>query len=415
MIFFEYFKTIYSSYIYKHIKELIMNKKILLFFSAVTLMFASSCANTEKAETTETQTITIRGTVAFSDPEKKMQIIKREGFDKKVISEFEVNTDGTFSYEMEVTKPGVYTIDCINWETINFWAENEDVEINFRGVDTAKVKIKNPKFHMINSGPLNDVMNDVNFLSYANYQMMIDLSQGVYRADINSSAKSELSGKMYEILNNDYKRRMRFLAENYADRNSVLAVLSQLSDRNPEDLAVLEKVIAKFETINPDYEPFIAYKKAVEEARYQRERLAIGKPAPEFSFPNPEGDKSYGPADFEGKVLLIDFWASWCGPCVAEIPHLKEVYAKYKSKGVEILSVSIDSKDESWKKALTEQNMDWYQVCAPNSGKEIMKDYQFSGIPYMVLLDREGKIIAKNVRGESIDKALDAFFANEKK
>lgn len=391
-----------------------MNKKFLKFLSVVALVSFFSCTGNEEVKTDKNKTITISGTVKFNDSEKKMQIIKREGFNKNVIAEFQVEPNGTYSYEMTVDSPGIYTLDCIQWETINFWAEDENVQIDFRGVDTAKVKIKNPLYHEIKGGALNEVMNDLNFLNHANYQMMIALSQGVYRADISGTAKGELSGAMYGILNDDYKRRIRFLAEKYADRNSVLAILSQLKDTNAEDAAVLDSAIAKFESVNPTYEPFIAYKKAVEEAKYQRERLSIGKPAPEFSFPNPEGDKNYGIEDFKGKVLLVDFWASWCGPCVAEIPHLKEVYAKYKSKGVEILSVSIDSKDEQWKKALAEQNMSWYQVCAPSAGKDIMKEYQFSGIPYMVLLDREGKIIAKNVRGESIDKALDEFFANEK-
>jgi len=104
------------------------------------------------------------------------------------------------------------------------------------------------------------------------------------------------------------------------------------------------------------------------------------------------------------KNLLIDFWASWCGPCRSEIPNVEKLYKGYKDKGLAVLSVSIDKSKKAWLKALEEENMAWPQVDAPKAGKQIMKDYQFSGIPYIILLDKEGKIIAKGLRGEQMHK-----------
>ena len=108
-------------------------------------------------------------------------------------------------------------------------------------------------------------------------------------------------------------------------------------------------------------------------------------------------------------AVLLDFWASWCGPCRQEIPHLKEVYKKYKEKGLEILSVSVDAKPTDWKKAMAEERMAWPQINAVES-KPVMADYLFSGIPYLVVVDKEGKIVEKNVRGESLDKAMKKIF-----
>ena len=110
----------------------------------------------------------------------------------------------------------------------------------------------------------------------------------------------------------------------------------------------------------------------------------------------------------------MDFWASWCGPCRGEIPHLKEAYAKYADKGVAFFSVSIDKSDAAWKKALVEENMPWEQVCAPQSGKDVMKQYQFSGIPYILVLDKEGRIVGTNLRGKALMDKLEEL-VNESK
>ena len=123
------------------------------------------------------------------------------------------------------------------------------------------------------------------------------------------------------------------------------------------------------------------------------------------------GKKTLGPENFKGKYLLIDFWASWCGPCRKAIPHLKEAYAKYKAQGFEILSVSIDRKETDWKKALNEEKMPWSQTCAPNSGKDIMSTYQFSGIPHLVLLDKDGKIIERGIVATELDETLAKIIA----
>ncbi len=384
-----------------------MLKKSFLFFAVVALLVSGCSQRTTKSVATlPDNKITLKGSVKFDDPKFKMQVFKREGFDKKIIAEFDINPDGTYEYELEVTEPGKYTLNCKQWEMIDFWAENEDIEVHFRGMDTAKMKIKNPKYYYIeNSGPLNEVMNHFNYVTHRNYQLMIGLGQAAYRADISDKAKGALSGTFYGLLNTDIKDRVTHLAHMYADRNSVLAIIPMLSDKDPIQAAAKAKILSTFETRNPNFAPYVKYKKADEEARYQRERLNIGKPAPDFTYPDING-KEVSLSDFKGKVVLIDFWASWCGPCIGEFPHLKKVYAKYKSQGLEILGVSIDKKEDAWRKAVKDNDLKWTLLLASNSGKEIMKEYQFSGIPYILIIDREGRIAYKGLRGENIDKAI---------
>ena len=382
-------------------------RKLLVFVLYACLVLGA-------CETPTGKTITIKGKVQFPDNHFKMQIVERNGFNKILIDSCEVKEDGTYELKMNVERPGVYTLDCQRWQSVQFWAEDEDLEIDFRGMDTARIKIKDPPYVYIHGGTNNELMNLMNWNNYRGYQLMIGISQGVYRTpDLDMASKQELSGSFYKMLGEESLARTKYLAERYADRNSVLALLPGL--RGAENEAFVESVLAKLEARNPNYAPLLKYKQDMAEAKAQRERLAEGKPAPEFSFPTPEGDKQLGPQDFKGKILVLDFWASWCGPCRAEIPHLKEAYKKYHDKDVEFFSVSIDKDDAAWRKAMKDENMPWYQAQAPKAGKDVMKQYQFSGIPYILVLDKEGRIVGKNLRGKALTDKLEEMVSGKKK
>lgn len=360
------------------------------------------------------QVITIKGKVQFPDNRFKMEIVERNGFDKTVLDSCEVNADGTYELKMKVERPGVYQLDCQKWQAVQFWAEDENLEINFRGMDTARIKIKNPPYVYINGGPNNELMNLVNWDGYRGYQLMIGISQGVYRIPgIDDQAKQDVSMKFYSMLGDESRARMKFLAEHYADRNSVLAILPVL--KGEENAPLVKEVIAKLEAKNPDYVPLLKYKADVAEVEALQQCLAEGQVVPEFSYPTPDGKKKLGPQDFKGEILVLDFWASWCGPCRAEIPYLKEAYREYHTQGVAFLSVSIDKDEAAWRKAMKEEKMPWMQVQAPKAGKEVMKLYQFSGIPYILVLDKEGRIVGKNLRGKALMDKLNGLVNGKKK
>ena len=112
-----------------------------------------------------------------------------------------------------------------------------------------------------------------------------------------------------------------------------------------------------------------------------------------------------------GKVVLIDFWASWCGPCRKDNPHNVELYKKYNSKGFEIYGVSLDRDREKWLEAIKKDGLAWTHVSDLQYWKsEGAKTYGISAIPATVLLDRDGKIIAKKLRGPSLDEKLKEIF-----
>lgn len=108
-------------------------------------------------------------------------------------------------------------------------------------------------------------------------------------------------------------------------------------------------------------------------------------------------------ADFRGKYVLVDFWASWCGPCRAENPNVLEAYNRYKSKNFTVIGVSLDDNKANWQKAIQEDQMPWTQVSDLKGFKnEIGLYYGIMSIPTTFLIDPDGKIIAKNLRGESL-------------
>lgn len=135
-----------------------------------------------------------------------------------------------------------------------------------------------------------------------------------------------------------------------------------------------------------------------------------GNPAPEIVLPGENGEK-IALSSLRGKYVFIDFWASWCGPCRAEVPHLVKAYEKYHSKGFEIYGVSIDEKPEAWKKAMNDLKMTWVQVIDTEGwNSSVVPQYAIAGIPCTMLLDKEGNIIARNLRGEALEEKLEQLF-----
>lgn len=143
--------------------------------------------------------------------------------------------------------------------------------------------------------------------------------------------------------------------------------------------------------------------------KFKNERqLAIGAVAPEFSQPDIEG-KQVKLSDFRGKYVLLDFWASWCGPCRQENPNVVKVFNQYKDKNFTVLGVSLDRQNgkSAWLKAIEEDKLTWTHVSDLKFWQnEAAMKYNIKSIPQNFLLDPNGKIIAKNLRGEELESAL---------
>lgn len=135
----------------------------------------------------------------------------------------------------------------------------------------------------------------------------------------------------------------------------------------------------------------------------QEQQPEVGKQASEINLPDQKG-KNVSLTSLKGKVVLIDFWASWCVPCRKTIPSLKKIYSKYKSKGFEIYGISLDTDDFSWKKAVFDEGIKWMQVL--DKSGETAGTWNVNYIPNTFLLDKTGKILAINPTDEELQKQL---------
>lgn len=139
-------------------------------------------------------------------------------------------------------------------------------------------------------------------------------------------------------------------------------------------------------------------------------RANVGGIAPNIELPTPEGG-TLALYSLRGHVVLLDFWASWCGPCLREVPNLKKIYDKYHSKGLEILGVSLDDKLDDWKNAIARKGLNWKHISSLKGWKcPVTKLYNVTGIPRMYIIDETGKIIAQDLRGEKLMEKMDELF-----
>jgi len=132
----------------------------------------------------------------------------------------------------------------------------------------------------------------------------------------------------------------------------------------------------------------------------------VGKQAPEISLPDTEG-RTVKLSSFRGKYVLVDFWASWCGPCRRENPNVVQAYNQFKNKNFTILGVSLDRQKEAWEKAIVEDNLNWTHISDLKYWQsEVVPIYQVASIPFNVLVDPDGKVVAENLRGNALEQKL---------
>ncbi|WP_256003940.1 TlpA disulfide reductase family protein [Pedobacter deserti] len=211
----------------------------------------------------------------------------------------------------------------------------------------------------------------------------------------------------------DIRRQRRELADKYISAHPESALsLSLVTDRAS---------MGSYKDIQSAYNKLGPKAKATAEGQRLAERLTvlkrsdIGTPMLNFTQNDVDG-KPVTFAAFKGKYVLVDFWASWCGPCRAENPNVLKAYNTYKDKNFTVVGISLDDKGENWKKAIKDDGMPWTQLSDLKGWKnEVSQYYGINGIPSTLLVDPQGNIIAKDLRGEMLNHKLEELFGKKAK
>jgi thiol-disulfide isomerase/thioredoxin len=234
--------------------------------------------------------------------------------------------------------------------------------------------------------------------------------------------KMGLDSAYADIVNAQREYTFRFIKKNLYSQASLMALYQQIGNRqyllDPEkDFMYYAMVDSSLNILYPESDAVKDLHRQVEELRQKLQmealteaRLGIGVEAPEIALPSPEGDTIIL-SSLRGRVVLLDFWASWCAPCRHENPNLVRNYNQYKDKGFEIYQVSLDQTKTAWVKGIDDDKLEWVHVSDLQYWNSIVVPvYNIKGIPMNYLLDKEGKIIAHNLRGEQLGTKLKEIF-----
>ena len=320
-----------------------------------------------------------------------------------------VAADGTFSLQGEVDEP---SCAMISYELDGFVAIFLDGKPLRLTIEMAKARNgKDSTVYMIEEPTLNQLASRDVSLFGAEY-FIRNFSIGIMKLSMERTQDShERDSLTKEIarLNEENRQQLEDFFRRYSDTDAAPFFI----DYNLLKYYSLEEVCGYYDRLS---ERVKGTKKGRElgERLEVMKRFAPGNAAPDFALPTMAGD-TLRLSDLRGHVVILDFWASWCAPCMGEMPVMKEIYEKYHDRGLEIVGISLDDKRDRWVNAIEKEGLAWRQVSSleGRDGCPVARLYQVIGIPKLYIIDGEGKIVANDLRGEALKEKIDELFSEK--
>ncbi|WP_339698487.1 TlpA disulfide reductase family protein [uncultured Marixanthomonas sp.] len=307
--------------------------------------------------------------------------------------------DSKFTIKGNLEHPKQYKLLVKNSKNFsNIWLEPGEI----------KFKAKNGEFkEAIIKGSNSQKESDKLWNPIWEYRNRRDsLSQIVANDKLNDSSKINARLKLKKIRQNWLKIEREFIKKNpksYVSANTLDFYSTTLPKKTVSELYNNLSENVKKSSYGMSVKRFLELNKNPQ----------IGDKYVDFSMTN-EKDELIRLSDFEGKLLLLDFWASWCGPCIKEYPTLRKAYLQFNKDKFEIVSVSEDQSKERWLKAIEENELNWINLWQDDGNKaDPYLIYGISGIPDNLLIDKNGIIIARNLRGESLISKIEDNLENK--
>lgn len=210
--------------------------------------------------------------------------------------------------------------------------------------------------------------------------------------------------KLYDNQNKTIKTLIEKADTGVVALNLAIFALNMLDPT--QDAAYLSNLHAKYKKASPGSRYFKSFD-TMFRAMFPEEKVKQNMEAPDIQLPDPSG-KILALSSLKGKVVLIDFWASWCKPCRQESPNMVKLYNRFKDKGFEIYGVSLDKDKKAWTEAIQKDGLNWIHVSDLKFWQsDAAALYSVTSIPATYLLNAQGKVLATNLRGQELEKAVE--------
>ncbi|WP_291137923.1 TlpA disulfide reductase family protein [Flavobacterium sp. UBA7663] len=326
---------------------------------------------------------------------------------KKVFIEVQTET-GTLAKDTAVVTDGKFELKGITEEIDLGFIRIENEQINLPLIlEEGKIEINIVK-DSLHKSTLGGTPNNDKFQKFNTESRAISEKVAKFEKDNGPEMqKAQMSNdtvtinkllkeyKKFQNEMNDYSKK--FIKENPDAYLSVLLLENFLM----RQYLTPEEIKSYFEGLDKDVKETKSGKK-IKTALDSMSAIVIGKPAPNFSAPSPKG-KTISLKESLGKVTIIDFWASWCGPCRAENPNVVALYNEFHPQGLNIIGVSLDKDATKWKDAIAKDGLVWSHVSNLKFWEDpIAKQYNVQSIPATFILDAKGNIVAKDLRGDAL-------------
>ena len=293
--------------------------------------------------------------------------------------------NGKFILKGELPEKGRYILN-VNRRTVFVFLDGENIQIRapYNKLDNSYVK----------GSEANDLELEYNHILREKYQKEFEKLQGDYREILQQGDQKAIDDKMSEILQLGEKRYLLTREFIKAHPNSVFSI----HIANVETQGRYEKGKELYDLLSPEMK-WTTQGKELKQRVDELANSALGVPCPDIQAETEQG-KTVTIDSFKGHFVVLDFWASWCGPCRQEMKNLKTLHEEFASRNVRFVSISFDDSTEKWKKACEEEQIPWMSLLDKKGWKnsDIRQVLGIQHIPFIILLDREGNIIAKNIR-----------------